>query len=155
MEAQDFEKKMENLKKPDVEIKPPVELKLAILNAKRSATVGVWLVILPYLFLACMVMKYELNLNFGFLNTFSRIVGKVDGSPVLWWIQPVVLFVLPAAGIVINTLAILHVAFDRMARSLIVTVKLKWLNLIILGVSAAIIAFFLLYLIAENLRPPN
>jgi hypothetical protein len=154
MEAEDFKDKMENLKKPHVEIDPPAEIKLAILNAKRSATLGIWLVILPYVFLACMVMKYELNLNFGFLDAFSNLVGKLDESPILWWIQPLILFVLPTAGIILNALAIMHVSIDRIAKSITVTIKLKWLNLVIIGVSAAIICFFLLYLIGENLHHP-
>ena len=153
MKQEEFEKKLNELKAPSAEhIKPPMELKLAIVNAQRSATIGIWFIVVPYIFLAVMLLKYELDVNLGFLNAFAQAVGFIDGNPFLWWIQPLVLFGLPILGIVLNVLSITHFRWEPDTYSLTVTVKLRWFNVVVLFVSALIVTAFLLYLIGENLR---
>jgi len=151
MSPDEFEKRMENLKGPSTEnIRPPMEIKLAIVNARRSARMGVWFVVIPYLFFTLMVLKHELNINLGLLDAFATIVGRMDGDPFLWWIQPVVLIVLPATGIVLNVLSITHFIWDAEKSSIVLTIKLRWLNILVLTLSLFIIGLLLLYLIVEN-----
>jgi lantibiotic transport system permease protein len=151
MKPDEFKNKMENLKTPAAEnIKPPAEIKLAIMNARRSAGIGFWFVVVPYLFFILMLLKYELNINLGVLDAFGRLVGRIDGDPFLWWIQPVVLIVLPATGIVLNVLSITHFSWDTEKSSIVLTVKLRWVNILVLLFSVFIIGLLLLYLIVEN-----
>ena len=153
MNSEDFEKKMEDLKKPGTDqVKEPIEIKLAILNAERSAAIGVWFVVVPCFFIACIAMKYLFHFNMGFLDTFEETMAELDRNPGTWWIQPVLLMGLPIVSIILNALSIMHFRWERLTRSLLITIKIRWFNLIILAVSAAIVMTFLLYLIVENIH---
>ena len=153
MEPEDFEKKMDELKIPSAgSVKPPLEIKLAIVNAQRSAAIGVWFVIVPYFFFACMVMKYELQINLGLLDLFAETIQTIDNNPALWWLQPVFLIGLPIVGIVLNILSITHFKWDTFTSSITVTLKLRWYNLIVLFSSGLILCVFLLYLIGGNFQ---
>ena len=144
---------MDELKIPSAgSVKPPLEIKLAIVNAQRSAVIGVWFVIIPYLFFACMVMKYELQVNLGLLDLFAETIQTIDNNPALWWLQPVFLIGLPSVGIVLNILSITHFKWDTFTSSITVTLKLRWYNLIVLFFSGLILCAFLLYLIGENFQ---
>jgi hypothetical protein len=57
---------------------------------------------------------------------------------------------LPALGAVINLLSILHFVYDTAARELIVTIKIKWANIILAIISLGVIAVITLYAILEN-----
>src|SRR5688500_6385294 len=116
MEPQEFEKKMESLKKPDAAgVTLPTEIKLAVLSARRSATLVVWCVIIPYFVLVAMLLKYEMNIDLGFLNWVASLVQKIDNNRALWWIQPLVLFILPITGIAINLLSVTHFKWDAVS----------------------------------------
>ena len=82
MTPEDFEKKMEDLKTPRASgVKEPVEIKLAILNAQRSAAMGIWFVVVPCFFIACVFMKYIFHLNLGLLDTFEETISALDRNP--------------------------------------------------------------------------
>jgi hypothetical protein len=153
MEPQEFEKKMESLKKPDAAgVTLPTEIKLAVLSARRSATLGVWFVIIPYFFLVAMLLKYEMNIDLGFLNWVASLVQKIDNNRALWWIQPLVLFILPITGIAINLLSVTHFKWDAVSSTIIITLKLRWINMVVMLISGLIMLIFVSYLVAENLQ---
>lgn len=152
MNEEDFEKKMEGLKAPQVNPAPPLELKLAILNADRSAAIGIWFIIVPYFFLACIAMKYFFHFNLGFLDIFEDAMSSLDKNPGTWWISPVLLVGLPITGIIMNALAITHFRWEKSTQLITVSVKLRWYNLVILFFSLAVVAVFILYLIVENFQ---
>ncbi len=154
MDLEDFKKKMEDMKTPKVAgVKEPVEMKLAILNAQRSATIGVWFVVVPCFFIACVFMKYIFHIHLGLLDTFEEMITVLDTNPRTWWIQPVVLVGLPIISIIINTLSITHFKLDAQTQSIFITLKLRWVNIIILLISITIVSIFLLYLVTENFQP--
>ena len=147
-----FEKQMEELKTPNVNPDPPIELKLAIVNADRSATLGLWFIIAPYFFVGCMLLKYEINVNLGLLDTITNFFHRLDKNPATWWLQPVLLIGLPITGIILNILSITHFKWEKISSLLTVSVKLKWYNVLVLLATLAIIAVLLLYLIMENFQ---
>jgi hypothetical protein len=156
MTPEEFERKMEDLKSPSAEnVKPPVEIKLAIVNAQQSANIGLWFVAVPYVFIILMVLKYELDVNLGIVDAFSRAVGKIDGNPWLWWLQPFFLIILPATGIVLNILSITHFVHDRNNSTLTMTIKFRWLNIVVLVLSLFVVGLLALYLIVENFLPSH
>ena len=56
-DQEEFLKRMENLKVPDVNPSQHQDMvKMAIMNAGRSAALGLWLVIVPCYFLLCVFM---------------------------------------------------------------------------------------------------
>lgn len=153
MEPNKFEKKMETLKKPDTGfVKPPLELKLTILNAKRSAILGVWFIVVPTIFLFCVLLNYYFNLNIGAATWVIEFIANLDKASATKWIGPTTLLGLPLLGIIINALAITHFEIDGERKSLIISIKLRWLNLLLLGVCVGIVLTFLVYLIVENVN---
>jgi hypothetical protein len=151
MEHDEFLTRMENLKKPDPAVNPPQELKLMILSMRSSATLGVWIIIIPLLFLFFVILKYYFRMNTEFLTDVEIFIGKVDKNPVTWFLQPLLLLVLPFASILINLLAITQIHWQPEHKILNFSVRLRWLNIIIMLVSTIIVTIFILYLITENL----
>ena len=152
MNPDDFEKKMEGLRTPKSETAPPQELRLAILSAQRSAAMGIWFVIVPCFFLMCVIMKYMFHVNLGIIDTFEEMISALDKNQGSGWIWPVMLMGLPIVSIVMNALAISHFKWEADTGSLIVSIRMKWLNLAVLIVSSTIVGIFLLYLVTENCR---
>ena len=60
------------------------------------------------------------------------------------------LLIAPLIAVVINLLAILHVAFDKRRNELILTVKMRFWNLFWAIIGLGIVGMFFLYLIVEN-----
>ena len=152
MKPEDFEKKMEGLSTPKSEAVPPKELRLAIVSAQRSAATGIWFIVMPWFFLMCVIMKYIFHLNLGIIDTFEQMMRALDKSPQTWWIGPMMLMGLPIVSIIINALAISHFKWESYTGSLIVSIRMRWLNLSVLVVSTGTVGIFFLYLITENCR---
>lgn len=153
MKQDDFEEKLKNLPKPELEgVAPPVELKLAILGARRSAAVTLWFVLVPAFFLFCVLLKYYFHIDLGFFSAWEDSMGRLDNTPGLKWVWPVVLVGLPLAGIVLNALAITHLSYRPHEQTVVVSIKLKWLNLVLLAVSLCIVGVFFVYLVVENVN---
>lgn len=147
-----FEKKMEDLKTPQVNPEPPPELKLAIINADRSAALGLWFIVLPYFLIGCMVVKYEFQVNLGLLDIITQAIHTIDNNPATWWLQPVLLIGLPILGVILNVLSITHFKWEKASSLLSVSIKLKWYNILVVMASLAIVGFLALYLIVENFQ---
>lgn len=141
---------LEQLNVPQFDnLRHPEALKPAILDARRSAAIGVWLVLTPTFFLACVAMKYWIGWNLGLLQNFEQFWTVLDHDRLGFWLQPLVLVVAPATAVVFNLLAILHVQFDAERKELNINVKLRWLNLLLAAIGLAVLAVFTLYLIGD------
>jgi hypothetical protein len=151
MEEKDFLSKMENLKKPEVSAESSQrQIKIALLNARRSAAWGVWFLVVPAFFFSSVVIKYILHADWSIAGNFLDWMAAVDKSMSIPIVSILLFVVLPAFGAIINLLSILHFFYDKPARELILTVKIKWVNVILAIVSLAVIAVIMLYAISEN-----
>jgi hypothetical protein len=151
MEEDDFIKKMDNLKKPEVNTgAAEKQIKLALLNAKKSAAWGIWFLIIPIFFFACVAIKYLLHWNWGIAGNFLDWMADMDKSMAFPIVSILLFILLPGVGVILNLLAIIHFVYNNLTRELIVTIKLKWFNIILAIISVGIIAAVLLYAISEN-----
>jgi hypothetical protein len=151
MEEKDFLSKMENLKKPDVNAENSQrQIKIALLNARRSAAWGIWFLVVPAFFFCSVAIKYLLHADWSIAGNFLDWVATVDKSMRFPIVSILFFVVLPAGGAIINLLSILHFTYDKPARELIVTIKMKWVNIILALVSLAVIGVIMLYAISEN-----
>ena len=150
MKPEDFEKKMERLCTPKSEVLPPKELRLAILNSQRSAVLGFWLIVVPWFFLMCVIIKYFFHIDLGIIATFEEIMSSLDRNPKTWWIGPTFFMALPIISVVINALAVSHFKWEPNTSLMVVSIRMKWLNLMVLMLGAGIVGIFFLYLITEN-----
>jgi hypothetical protein len=151
MEEKDFLKKIETLKKPEVNPQASQkQIKLAIMNAKRSAAWGTWLLLIPVFFFACVTIKEFLGWDWKFAGNFLNWMADLDKTTGFPVISIILFIVLPAIGAIVNLLAIMHFVYDKLTKELIISIKLKWLNIILAVISILVIAVVLLYAIAEN-----
>jgi lantibiotic transport system permease protein len=162
MEEKEFLKQMENLNVPDIN---PAEhqnsVKMAIMNAERSAALGVWLVVVPCYFLLCVLMYYYFHIHVGWFGAMFTLMASLEKTPYIDFIGPIVLFVLPIICIVINVLAILHVQVKTVGpvqskvREFSFTIRVKPLNILLILISLAVIFVFINYVMTENISIKN
>ena len=151
MQEKDFINKMENLKKPEINSDASQrQIKLALLNAKRSAAWGIWFLVIPAFFFCCVAIKYLFHWNWGVAGGFLDWMADIDKSMSFPIVTIGLFIVLPAVGVVINLLAVTHFAYDNLTKELVVTLKVRWLNIALAAISICIIAIILLYAISEN-----
>jgi hypothetical protein len=149
MEEKDFLQKMENLNKPDINADASRrQVRIAIMNAKKSATWGIWLLVIPFLFFLSFVVPQIFNWDGGIFKTIAGWMHALD--KVAQWTSPVILLLLPVIAAILNLLAILHFVYDRATRELIVTIKMKWFNIILVLISVAILGVVSLFVVVDN-----
>jgi len=145
----EFLKQMETLQLPDID--PSLhqqKVKMTIMNAERSAVLGVWLLIVPVYVLFCLLMSAYFH-NKTFDNWAFGWALKAMFSK--WW-DPgnIILIAGPFASIIVNTLALINVQYHKLkplqgkANELVISIKLKPLNIILLLVSIALACLFTL-----------
>jgi len=108
---------MENLEQPNVDVSQHRrEFRLTLLNTKKSAILGLILLILPLLFLSGVILKHYLGMDLGILTSVYDWIGELDqkygDSSILNWIIRLLLLVGPLVAIGINVLAILHLRYE-------------------------------------------
>jgi len=152
MDNDEFSKKLQKMHKP--EINNPthqVQLKITLLNTKRSARIGSLLIILPCLFLSAVLLKYFLHINLPSFSALEEWMAKKDQSVLMKALFPLLLIGAPILALILNLLSILHFSFDKKLNELIITVKLKWFNIIVSLICLLILFCFFLYAVGENL----
>ncbi|OOQ60450.1 hypothetical protein [Mucilaginibacter pedocola] len=154
----EFLKEMENLQVPaaDPSAQHQKIIKMAILNASRSAKVGVWLVALPCFFLLSVFVYYYSHANSNWFEAMFNTIISLDSSPVVDFLAPIVLFILPIICIIINLLAITHVQTQKAGegykyREFSFTIRIRWWNIALIALSVAIIAAFIIFAMTENI----
>jgi hypothetical protein len=159
MENEDeFLKKMENLQVPDANPSSHQKaVKMAIMNAERSAALGVWLVIVPCYFLICVFMYYYFHVNMGWFVAMFTLLSSLEKVPYVDFIGPLVLFILPIVCIVINALSIIHVQVQKLGpnqskfREFNITIKIRLWNIVLILLSLIIVCVFISYVMTENI----
>jgi lantibiotic transport system permease protein len=151
MKENDFLKKMENLQKPEVNADASrKQVKLAIMNARKSAAWGVWFLVVPILFFVSIPIKELFHWKVGISENIINWMTRLDKSPSTGWLTPVLLVLLPAVGAVVNLLAIMHFVYDKVTKELVVTIKMKWFNIVLAIISIAIVGTVILYGLMET-----
>jgi hypothetical protein len=153
MEKDDLINKLQHLDKPDiVSEQHQAALKLTLLNAKKSARIGVFLIVIPLIFLSGIFLKYSLHIHLSFLNGLENWMSEKDKNPFYKFLIPFLLVGTPLLGLAINLLAILHLEWKKDTNELIITIKLKWISIMISVICVLILFVFLLYAIGENVN---
>lgn len=163
MEDKDeFLKKMENLQVPAANPhEHPKMVKMAILNAERSAALGVWLIIVPCYFLCCVCMYYYFHAKMGWFGAMFMLTSGLHKTPGLDFIAPIIFFILPVVCIIINLLSITHASYQKIdpersnVREFSFTVKVKIWNIILILLSLAILFAFLSFALTESISIKN
>lgn len=144
----DFEKKMENLDTPETGfVKHQEVLKIGLVNAKKSARVGILFVLIPIVIIVLGYIKISVLMHFDFFTNLFAFVNRQNQPETLTWIFHIIILLLPLVGIIINILAITHFYINKTTKELIITIKYRLKNLIVLIVSGLVFLSVLWYII--------
>jgi hypothetical protein len=147
MKKEELEKKLETLQRPAImNDEHKQQLKLTLLNAKRTAWWGTLLIIIPALFILGVFLKYALGIGFIFDPLDKYIFGPLLHSKYKF-LEPLLLFLLPLFVLVINIIAITHFSIKKLPGNIdmMISIKRKWWNWLIIIISAIIVAIIFLY----------
>jgi hypothetical protein len=154
----EFLKEMENLQVPgaDPSAHHQNSVKMAIMNASRSAALGTWLIAVPCYFLFCVFMYYYSHGQSNWFEAMFNIIISLDDSPWLDFLAPIVLIILPIVCIIINVLAITHVQYQKIGearkhREFSFTIRIRWWNVLLILLSILIISAFIAFAMTENI----
>jgi len=145
----DFEKKLQNLKKPDLMTEHQMYLKLPLLNARKSAAIGWWLVALPCFMLACVIMKEIFKADYHVIDAFFDTLSTFDRAHG-WWFSPLLFLIFPLLAAAMNLLALLNVMYDQARKGVIITIKLRFRNLLLIFIGLGVALIIGFYVIIEN-----
>ena len=155
-EKDEFLKQMENLKVPEVNPQEhPQLVKMAIMNAGRSAALGVWLIVVPCYFLFCVFMYYFSHIRVGtsWFAAMFTLMSSLDKTRYIDFLGPIIMVVLPIVCIIINALAITHVGLQKegKVRQFNITIKVRIWNIVLILLSLVIVGIFIAYVMTENI----
>lgn len=159
MNEDEFFKKMETLNVPDVNPGSNLQpVKVAIMNAQRSAALGVWLIAVPCYFLFCVFMYYLFHAHMSWFGAMFSLLSGLSKIPYADYTVPLLMVVLPIICIIINGLAITHVQtrpLDKdkiQVREFAITIKIKFWNIALILLSLLIICIFIGYAMTQNIH---
>jgi len=146
-----FEEKMEHLTTPNTGfVKHQEILKIGMMNARKSSRIGIVFILIPMVFILLAYLKIRLLIQWDFFNKLYEFVSNQHQSGVFSWVSHIILIGLPILGIFINLLAITHFYIDKQNKELIVTVRYRLKNLIILLLSAVLLVIVFMYVLLLN-----
>src|SRR6266446_5223329 len=153
MDEEKLIKKLEGIERPDLSSAAHRrQLKLVLVSAKRSSWIGILLVTLPCLFIFGVILKYGFGAGSHLFSTLEEKMADIDRS-FFRFLPPLLLVGGPLIALALNLLAILHFYIDRVRRELQVTVKMKIINLLIIGICVLVLVTVFMYVLAENGAP--
>ena len=149
MDKNDLEKKLEELDSPEVPELHHQQLKLSIVNAKKSARASLWLMSIPVVMLGT-----------GILQTWNILIPPwswlVKYSPQMpEWLRILIFIsvtmVIPLIVLVLNLLSILWLHYDKEKHILHVSIRMRTINVILIAVTGLIALVFFAHTVADYL----
>jgi len=142
--------KLESLKCPGMQSPSHQQrLKLMLTNARRSSWIGLAFIAFPCLFLFGVLLKYGFRFDLPLFTGMEERMAQIDHSA-LRFLSPLVLAGAPLAALMLNLLAIMHFHLDRAQSELLVSVKLRIVNLVIVALCLLILATLFVHAAAES-----
>lgn len=132
MKNEDVENMLDRLQTPEPEkIMQHRELKMPLLSYKKSSRAGLWLLLLPLMFVISVFLKMILGVQSGYLDLVRRFFSAIDNHAVLTYLVPLIFIGLPLIAMILNLLAFCHFQQNKTSKELIITVKYRPLNIVI------------------------
>jgi hypothetical protein len=139
-----FENKMENLKTPDTDfVKHQEILKIGMMNARKSARIGIIFILIPVVLVVLAYIKISLLIKLNFFENLGQFISRFDHH----LIYPLIILGLPLLAIIVNLLAITHFYINKSNKELIITIRYQLKNLIVLIISVLILIALFFYII--------
>jgi hypothetical protein len=136
----DFENKMKNLETPNTDlVKHQEPLKIGLIGARKSARIGILFIGIPLFLIVIAYVKLSFLIKMNFYSNFQHFISGKDHTFFFKWISPVILIALPIIAVFINLLAITHFYINKPNKELVLTIRYRFKNLIVIIISSIII----------------
>lgn len=141
-----FEDKMEKLNTPNTDfVKHQEILKIGMINARKSARIGIVFILIPMVLVILAYFKIKLLIHWDFFTKLQQFVSNQNQLSFLSWVSHIILIGLPILAIIINLLAITHFYIDKQNKELIITIRYHLKNLIVLLISTFLLVIVFMY----------
>ena len=145
-----FENKMENLTPPDTGfVKHQEVLKIGLLNARKSAKIGIIFILVPIVLIVTVYAKFMLLSQWDFFTNFEMFVSQQNQTGLLNWVH-IIFIAFPILAVIINLLAITHFYINKHTKELIISIRYQFKNTIVLLISAVMILGVFVYVLLMN-----
>ena len=145
MNKEDIETKLSSMDLPQPgNIPHQKELKIPLLNYKRSSRAGLWLLLIPAVVACTIVVKYELGISTPVVNSIQSVFKFIDSNVVLTYLIPVIFLGFPLLAMAVNLLAFCHFTVVDETKELLITLKFRPLNIAIFLFAMSMMLYFLL-----------
>ncbi|HEV9038669.1 MAG TPA: hypothetical protein VGQ51_18660 [Puia sp.] len=142
---------LKEISKPEA---PPARgqemLKVTLMNARRSSVIGAVLIILPGGLILLFLLQNSLHLAPGVTRWLAG-EGTFLPLPARAIVAFVFLVGFPVLAVILNMLAITWYRYDRARKELTVTVRMRWINVLIIIAGSALASFYVLHLLADTI----
>jgi len=125
-------------------------LRLTLMNARRSSVVGAILIILPGALILLFFLQNTLHLFPG-LTRWLAGAGTLLPLPARAIVAFLFLVGFPFVAVILNLLAITWFRYDRTRKELNITLRMRWVNVVIAVAGSALAAFYVLHLLADTI----
>jgi hypothetical protein len=148
-----FENKMDNLKTPGTgNMKHQEILKMAMINAKKSSKIGLLFIIIPALLIVIGYIKFQILMRIDFNASINSLIEQSNQIGYLKWIIPIVFVGLPILATILNLLSITHFYVEKTNKELIISIKYRLKNIIIILISFIIFISFICFVFFVNVH---
>ncbi|HEV2481327.1 MAG TPA: hypothetical protein VGS79_16760 [Puia sp.] len=125
-------------------------VRLALLSARRSAAIGVILIALPGLLIFLLFLQNTLHLFPG-LTRWLAGSGSFLPLPARAIVVFIFLVGFPFVAVAVNLLSISWYRYYHFRRELVISIRMRWPNILIAIIGSALAAFYILHLLADTL----
>ncbi len=143
--------KLETMNKPEIaDPQRQQQLKLTLLNSRRSSAWGVAFIAIPAVFLLLVLLTFWFDVGTGMYQAIESLMVRWDQQAGTKWIFPLLYLGGPVVAIVLNVLAITHFFIDRHQKEIIIAIKYRLRNIIIIAIALLMLFAFFVYAVGEN-----
>lgn len=147
--------RLKNIERPTFHAEgAKAQLKLTLLSARTSSRIGIALVLTPAVFVFGVILHYGFGFEVPGFSQFEELLSWTDHQKYVPLLSPLIMAGAPLAALALNLLAIMHVEIDRARSELIVTLKLRVLNLVIIAVATLVVTMLAMHAVAERGHRP-
>ena len=125
-------------------------VRLALLSARRSAVLGVVLIALPGLLIFLFFLQNTFHLFPGLIRWLAGS-GTFLPLPLRAILVFFFLVGFPFVAVAVNLLSISWYRYYHFRRELVISIRMRWQNLLIAIIGGALAAFYILHLLADTL----
>jgi magnesium-transporting ATPase (P-type) len=121
-------------------------LKMTLLTARRSSRIGLLLIAFPLI----IIILYISRILFHFTPGYLQLLEK-ETLPISTLLRAVTVFVFlvcfPLLAVVLNLWSLSHFQFDRVRREFNISFKIRWWNILIILLGAALATYYIFHLL--------